>query len=71
MHFTTAIPLAALLSAVIALPTVLPEESAQLVSRATGTSADPIILTINYQDVEEVCEAQCLAALCFGSPAVM
>jgi hypothetical protein len=72
MHFSTIIPLATLLSSVLALPTVLPiEESSELVTRATGTSGDPIILTINCAGVEEVCEAQCLAVLCFGSPAVM
>jgi hypothetical protein len=72
MHFTTIVPLAALLSAVLALPTVLSaEESSKLVARATGSSTDPIVLTIDCSGVEEVCEAQCLAVLCFGSPAVM
>ena len=72
MYFTAIIPLVTLLSSVHALPTVLPaQEAAELVTRATGSSTDPIILTINCAGVEEVCEAQCLAVLCFGSPAVM
>ena len=73
MHFTTIIPLATLFSSILALPAVIPIESNDLLARATGsgTSADPFILTIDCTGVEEVCEAQCLAVLCFSSPAVM
>jgi hypothetical protein len=72
MYFTTIVPLAALLSAALALPTVLPaEESSELVARTTGSSTDPIILTVDCSSVEEICEAQYLAVLCFGSPAVI
>ncbi|KAM3064684.1 hypothetical protein ACMFMF_011820 [Clarireedia jacksonii] len=78
MQFTTFVPLAALLSLQISFVFAAPvevepvEASFDLEKRAgTGTQADPFILDIPCQDWEEVCEAQCIAILCFGAPQVL
>jgi hypothetical protein len=39
---------------------------------AKGSSNDdPIAISVDCTGVEEVCEAQCIAKLCFGAPAVL
>ncbi|PQE23539.1 hypothetical protein CJF31_00006198 [Rutstroemia sp. NJR-2017a BVV2] len=77
MQLTTFIPLAALLSlqisSVLAAPVEVEpiEASSDLEKRATGTQNDPFILDIPCGDFVEVCEAQCIAILCFGAPQIL
>ena len=56
----------------LAYPTNFNENILELTRRASGkTASDPHILDIDCKGVEEVCEAQCMAILCFKSKAVM
>ncbi|KAH8662829.1 hypothetical protein BGZ60DRAFT_529989 [Tricladium varicosporioides] len=75
MYFNNLLPVVALLSVHIssslALPTTIAEEPHQIEARAAGSVADPHLLNIDCNGVEEVCEAQCLAIHCFNSPAIM
>ncbi|KAG4034408.1 hypothetical protein MFRU_003g03730 [Monilinia fructicola] len=83
MQLTNFFTLVALLSfhmfSVFAAPVANPEPvgaSSELEKRVgtdagTGTQADPYIFNIDCAGVEEVCEAQCAAILCFKSPALM
>jgi hypothetical protein len=59
-------------SSVLAIPIAEPVQSTgELSKRAAGTQTDPFILNIDCTSFTEVCEAQCVAILCFGSPQVM
>ena len=76
MQLLDTLTLAALLSLevvpTLAYPANFNENTLQLARRASGkTAADPHILEIDCTGVEEVCEAQCMAILCFKSKAVM
>jgi hypothetical protein len=77
MKLPTALSLAAVLSlqisSVLAIPIAEPvQPEGGLEKRAgTGTQSDPFILNIDCSGVTEVCEAQCVAILCFSAPQVM
>ncbi|KAF7904497.1 hypothetical protein EAF00_001831 [Botryotinia globosa] len=83
MQFKVFVPVAALLSlqlsSVLAAPVAEAESvdaSFELEKRigtdaGDGTKAKPYIFNIDCAGVEEVCEAQCAAILCFKSPSLL
>ncbi|KAI9646516.1 hypothetical protein NHQ30_004509 [Ciborinia camelliae] len=83
MNFANFVSLAALLSLQISSVLAAPVAEAEAVDtsfglekrvgkdQGKGTEKDPYIFNIDCDSVEEVCEAQCAAILCFKSPSVL
>lgn len=83
MQFKAFVPLAALLSLQISSVLAAPVAEAEPVDASfdlqkrvgtdagDGSKANPYIFNIDCTNVEEVCEAQCAAILCFKSPSLL
>lgn len=43
----------------------------QIEKRTPGSKQDPIKITVDCTGVEQVCQADCVAYLCFGAPRLL